>query len=81
MKKAIVSFGIPELNSLGTKEVNFKDFEDKETTFKNICKSFNKTLNKNWNSIEFEFEGETILVCKHWLEETDFNFDLSHLIL
>lgn len=80
MKKAIISFGIPEFNSIGTKEIKFKDFEDKETTFRNIWKSLNKNLDKNWQSIKFEFENEIILVCKHWLEETNFNFDLSHQI-
>jgi len=80
MKKAIITLGITEFNSIGTKEINFKDFEDKETTFRNILKSLNKFLDNNWQSIEFEFENETILVCKHWLKETDFNFDLSHKI-
>ncbi len=78
--KATVSFKIPEFHSLGTKEINFKKFEDKETTFRNIWKSFNKTLDKNWQSVEFEFNNETILVCKHWLIETDFNFEESHQI-
>lgn len=80
MKTAIVSFTIPQFNSISTKEINFKDAEDKETTFRNIWKSFNKSLDKNWQSIEFEFNNETILVCKHWLRETDFNFELSHQI-
>jgi hypothetical protein len=78
--KATVSFKIPEFNSMGTKEINFKEQEDKETTFRSIWKSFNKTLDKNWQSIEFDFNNETILVCKHWLIETDFNFEQSHQI-
>lgn len=80
MKAAIVSFGIPEFNSLATKEVKFKEQEDKETTFRSIWKSFNKTLNENWQSIEFEFNNENILVCRHWLKETNFNFEESHQI-
>jgi hypothetical protein len=78
--KATVSFKIPEFNSMGTKEINFKEQEDKETTFRSILKSFNKTLDKNWQSIEFDFNNETILVCKHWLIETEFNFEQSHQI-
>lgn len=80
MKIAIVNFGIPEFNSLATKEVKFKEQENKENTFISILKSFNKTLDKNWQSIEFEFNNETILVCKHWLHETNFNFEESHQI-
>ena len=78
--KATISFGIPEFNSLGTKEINFTPKEDKETTFRSIWKSLNKTLDKNWQSIEFDFNNETILVCKHWLKETNFNFEQSHQI-
>jgi len=77
---AIVSFKIPEFNSIGTKEIKFKEQENAENTFRSIWKSFNKTLDKNWQSIEFEFNNGTILVCKHWLIETDFNFELSHQI-
>lgn len=76
--KAKVSFKIPEFNSIGTKEINFKEQEDKETTFRNIWKSFNKTLDKNWQSIEFDFNNETILICKNWLIETNFDFNKSH---
>ena len=76
--KATVIFKIPEFNSIGTKEINFKQQGDKESTFKNIFNSFTKNLDKNWESIEFDFNNETILVCKHWLKETDFNFNLSH---
>ena len=78
--KALVSFNIPEFNSIGTKEFKFKEKENAENTFKSICKSFNKTLNKNWQSIEFDFNNETILVCKHWLIETNFNWNESHQI-
>ena len=78
--KALVSFKIPEFNSIGTKEFKFKEQEDAEDTFRSICKSFNKTLNKNWQSIEFDFNNETILVCKHWLIETNFNWNESHQI-
>lgn len=80
MKTAIITFDIPEFNSFGSKEIKFKELQDKESTFKSILKSFNKKLDKNWNSIEFKFENESILICKHWLIETDFNFELSHQI-
>ena len=78
--EAIVSFKIPEFHSIGSKKIKFNQFEDKETTFRNIWKSFNKTLDKNWQSVEFEFNNETILVCKHWLIETNFNWEESHQI-
>jgi hypothetical protein len=78
--KAKISFKIPEFHSMGIKEINFKEQVDKETTFKSIWKSFNKNLDKNWQSIEFDFNNETILVCRHWLIETNFDFNNSHQI-
>jgi len=78
--KAIITFGIPEFNSIGTKELSFNSQENAENTFKSIWKSFNKMLDQNWQSIEFEFNNETILVCKHWLQETNFNWEQSHQI-
>ena len=77
---ARVNFLISEFRSLATKEIKFTPQDNAEDTFKNIWKSFNKTLDKNWQSIEFEFNNQTILVCKHWLKETNFNFQESHQI-
>lgn len=79
--KAIINFKIPQFYSLGTKEVKFKQQDTCEETFIVIWKSLNKTLDKNWESIEFEFNNQSILVCRHWLQETDFNFSQSHQIL
>jgi hypothetical protein len=79
--KATINFKITEFHSLGSKEVNFKHQETCEDTFRSIWKSLNKTLDKNWQSIEFEFNNETILVCRHWLKETNFNFQESHQII
>jgi hypothetical protein len=78
--KAIVSFGIPEFNSIANKEIKFKEEENAENTFRSIWKSFNKKLDKNWQSIEFEFNNKTILVCRRWLIETNFNWNKSHQI-
>ena len=78
--KATVSFGIPKFNSIATKEIKFKQEIDCETTFRSIWKSFNKTLDKNWKSIEFECNNKTILVCRHWLIENNFNWNKSHQI-
>jgi hypothetical protein len=77
---ATVSFSISEFHSLSTKDVRFLAKDNAEDTFISIWKSFTKTLDKNWQSIEFEFNNETILVCKHWLKETNFNFQESHQI-
>ena len=78
--KANVEIAIPEFNSLGSKEVKFTQKESVEETFNSILKTLNKSDSKNWQSIEFDFDNDTILVCKHWLIETDFNFSLSHQI-
>lgn len=80
MQIATVSFLIPEFNSIANKEIKFTQANDKETTFRNIWKTFNKNLNKNWQSVEFQFNNQNILVCRHWLKETNFNFELSHEI-
>lgn len=78
--KAQINFKIPQFNSLGSKEVKFKEQNTCEETFREIWKSLNKTLDKNWESIEFEFNNQSILVCRHWLQETDFDFNQSHKI-
>ncbi len=78
---ATINFKIPEFNSIGSKEVKFKQQDTCEETFREIWKSLNKTLDKNWESIEFEFNNQSILVCRHWLQETDFNFSQSHQII
>ncbi len=78
--EATVSVAIPEFNSFGDKKIKFKPGESKESTFKSILNSLNKSDSKNWRSIEFEFEDETILVCLHWLTETGFDFEQSHQI-
>lgn len=78
--KAKISFGIPQFNSLGNKNIKFKEQETAEETFKSILKSLNKNLSKNWQSIEFDFKGQNIQVLKHWLIETGFNFEQSHVI-
>lgn len=54
---------------------------DMENTFRNCCKKLPKFIDKKWQSIEFKFNNETILVCKHWLIETDFDFSNSHQII
>jgi hypothetical protein len=78
---ATVSFKIPEFTSYATKDIRFIEGKDLESTFKLIWKSFTKSLDKNWESVEFQFNNETILVCKHWLIETDFDFSNSHQII
>lgn len=79
--KATVNFKIPEFNSIGNKKVKFKQKNTCEETFKEIWKSLNKTLEKNWVNIEFVFKNQSILVCRNWLQETDFNFSQSHKII
>ncbi len=80
--EAIVSFKIPEFNSFGTKKIFVKNGigANSEETFKNILKSFSKTLTKNWESVEFEFNLSTFLVCRQWLIETNFDWEQSHQI-
>jgi len=80
--EAIVSFKIPEFHSFGTKKIFVKNAksDNSEETFKNILKSLGRTFTKNWESIEFEFNNENILVCRHWLIETNFNWEESHQI-
>ncbi len=80
METAIVSFKIPEFHSFGTKEIKFKESENSEETFKSILKKLNKNLTKNWESIEFTFNCSDFLVCRHWLIETNFNWEESHQI-
>jgi hypothetical protein len=74
--EAIVSFKIPEFHSVGTKKIFVKNGagNNSEETFKNILKSLSKTLTKNWESIEFDFNCSTFLVCRHWLIETNFDW-------
>ncbi len=52
-----------------------------EETFRNALNSLPKKIQKNWEQISFDFHGNTFLIMKHWLIETDFNFELSHEIL
>ena len=78
--EAIISIAIPEFNSLADRKIKFTQKENAEETFKSILTSLNKKDSKNWQSVEFEFNNENVLVCKHWLIETDFNFELSHQI-
>lgn len=54
-----------------------KTFEDRETTFREFLKSLPKRLAKSWESITFDFDGSRIEVCRHWLFETDFDFENS----
>lgn len=81
MATATVEFKIPEFKSGGSKEVKFKELDTCEDTFRGIWKSFPKNLDENWESIEFDFKEERIQVCRHWLIETDFDFELSHQII
>ncbi len=78
--EATINFLIPEFNSFGSKKKSFKELETAESTFNNILNSLGRTFSKNWQSIEFEFNNKNILVCRHWLIETDFNWNESHQI-
>ena len=55
--------------------------ETPEETFINALNSLPKKIQKNWEQIYFDFHGNTFLIMKNWLIETDFNFELSHEIL
>ena len=78
--KATICFIIPEFHSIGSKEVTFSQKECKESTFNSILNNLNKKLSNNWESITFNFDGDEIMISKHWFLETDFNFELSHTI-
>lgn len=92
MKNTItVGFGIPEFNSLAEVEIKSRSFSSaelltktgsqEERTFKMILEKLPKRISKHWKSVEFTFQGERILVCKHWLDETGNDFSLSHEVL
>src|SRR6478672_7497749 len=49
-----------------------------EETFKNCLKKLPKKIEKTWESIEFPFGKQTFKVSRHWLHETNFNWELSH---
>ena len=55
--------------------------ETPEETFRNALNSLPKKMQKNWEQISFDFNGNTFLIMKRWLIETNFNFELSHEIL
>ena len=80
--KIIIDFRVSEFNSLGTQSLSFKNVltDNSEKTFKNILAKLNKNLAQKWESIEFEFKGDNILVCRYWLEESNFNWQESHQI-
>ncbi len=50
---------------------------DLETIFRDCLKSLPKRLN-NWESLSFETSEEKVEVRKDWLEETDWDFSMSH---
>ena len=81
MKTFRLEFGILEFNSIGSKEIKMNEILDTaEQTFNACLLLIPKRLLKTWQSIEFEFNNQTILVCKHWLIETNFDFENSHQI-
>ena len=55
--------------------------ETPEETFINALNCLPKKIQKNWEQISFDFKGNTFLIMRHWLIETNFNFELSHKIL
>ena len=55
--------------------------ENAEETFKSALNSLPKKIQENWEQISFDFHGNTFLIMRHWLIETNFNFELSHEIL
>ena len=55
--------------------------ENAEETFRNALNTLPKKIQENWEQISFDFNGNTFLIMRHWLIETNFNFELSHEIL
>ena len=55
--------------------------ETPEETFRNALNSLPKKIQESWEQISFDFHGNTFLIMKRWLIETNFNFELSHEIL
>lgn len=66
-------------NANDTIKVELK--ETPEETFRNALNSLPKQIQKNWEQISFDFHGNTFLIMKRWIIETNFNFELSHEIL
>lgn len=71
-------------------QIKFRNATDKRKTelketpeeiFRNALNSLPKKIQENWRQISFDFHGNTFLIMKHWLIETNFNFELSHEIL
>jgi len=77
-----IEFTVDGTNTFGWFTTNRKCRIDStlnnEDIFLSCWKSLPKRLEIVWESISFVNEGETIEVCKHWLKETDFDFNQSH---
>ena len=53
---------------------------DFETIFKDALNSLPKRISNTWESISFVEDNKEVEVQKHWLVETDWDFNESHTI-
>ena len=80
-----LQFTVEGTNEFGwfsiTRKCIIESNSSNEDIFRSCWKSLPKRLDKGWESISFINEGETIEVCKHWLEETGLDFSQSHTVV
>lgn len=79
MKTFKIEFTVLSTNEFGMVNVNrtAKEGNTAEETFLNCLNSLPKRIEKGWQAIEFDFEGQTFDVSKHHLIETNWDFNNS----